>query len=284
MEPGKRWSREELFLVMHLYCRIPFGRQHANAPEVIELALALGRTPGSVAMKLNNITSLDPEETARGVAGLSGASALDRSVWKEFADDWDAMAIRSERLWIDVMEEGRLEALGAAGREIPESAAKSETESATAGKPFAAKVPEGPTEVVRLTKARLAQGFFRRVVLASYGTRCCITGNPVPDLLEAAHIESWGAAETRRADPHNGLCLTKLHHAAFDRGLIAFDEKERLVLSPALRDFATQESIRVNFVAHEGRPLTRPERFAPDPECLRRHRETVFQSGGGKPS
>lgn len=271
MEPRRNWTRDELLLVMHLYCRIPFGRQHANAPEVMELARALRRTPGSVAMKLNNITSLDPEELARGITGLSGASALDRSVWKEFSDDWDAMAIRSERLWIDVMEEGRFEALQAPATPSPPDS------PAPLRNSIDENVPDRPTEGLRLTKVRLAQSFFRRVVLAAYGTRCCITRNPVPDLLEAAHIESWGAGEKRRADPHNGLCLSKLHHAAFDRGLIAFDEKERLVLSQALRDLESEESIRANFTLHEGRPLIRPEWFAPDPECLRRHRETVFQ-------
>ena len=70
--------------MLHLYARIPFGQQHARNPLVIELAGVLGRTPSSVAMKLNNFTSLDPHEAARGVKGLEGASALDAEVWAEF--------------------------------------------------------------------------------------------------------------------------------------------------------------------------------------------------------
>ena len=99
MPAPRRWTRDELLLAMHLYCRIPFGRQHAHAPEVVELAAALGRTPASVAMKLNNLTSLDPEERARGVKGLSGASDLDRQVWAEFQARWDDLATESETLW-----------------------------------------------------------------------------------------------------------------------------------------------------------------------------------------
>lgn len=38
-------------------------------------------------MKLNNFTSLDPAEAARGIKGLSGASQLDREVWQAFAKD-----------------------------------------------------------------------------------------------------------------------------------------------------------------------------------------------------
>ena len=96
--PRVRWSWDELLLAMHLYERIPFGRQHSRDPDVMALARRLGRTPGSVAMKLNNLTSLDPEEAARGVRGLHGASRLDREVWTEFRAD-PTVVEEAESLW-----------------------------------------------------------------------------------------------------------------------------------------------------------------------------------------
>jgi putative restriction endonuclease len=81
MDERRRWKRDELLLVLHLYERIPFGQQHQSNPQVIELASAVSRTPGSVAMKLNNFTSLDPDEKKRGIRGLVGSSALDGKVW-----------------------------------------------------------------------------------------------------------------------------------------------------------------------------------------------------------
>lgn len=33
MATGKGWTRDELLLVLHLYERIPFGRQHKTNPE-----------------------------------------------------------------------------------------------------------------------------------------------------------------------------------------------------------------------------------------------------------
>lgn len=89
---------------MNLYCRIPFGRQHSHAPEIIDLAQVLGRTPGSVAMKLNNLTSLDPEEQARGIKGLPGASKLDRQIWDDFHKNWEEMAAESELLWRKIFQ------------------------------------------------------------------------------------------------------------------------------------------------------------------------------------
>ena len=75
-----RWSKDELKLAFHLYCQLPFGKLHQRNPEIVELARLLGRTPGSVAMKLVNFASLDPTITRSGRSGLNNASKLDREV------------------------------------------------------------------------------------------------------------------------------------------------------------------------------------------------------------
>jgi putative restriction endonuclease len=54
------------------------------------------RTPGSLAMKLSNLASLDPKLQARGIVGLQGASNLDKEVWAEFEENRDAMVLASE--------------------------------------------------------------------------------------------------------------------------------------------------------------------------------------------
>ena len=61
------------------------------------MADAIGRTPSSLAMKLTNIASLDPEITSTGRRGLTGASAADRAIWDEMHNDWETFAIESER-------------------------------------------------------------------------------------------------------------------------------------------------------------------------------------------
>ena len=59
--PRKKWSREETILAYELYCRTPFGRIHSRNPEIIELANLIGRTSGSVALKMSNLARFDPE-------------------------------------------------------------------------------------------------------------------------------------------------------------------------------------------------------------------------------
>lgn len=258
-QTGTRWTREELMLVISLYYQIPFGRQHSNAPEVIALAKRLGRTPGSIAMKLNNLTSLDPEEAKRGIRGLAGASNLDRSIWHEFHENWELMVTESQALW-----EGETVHGPVTNQSKPKPAKNISMPGAN---------PAGPTEGERSVRVRLAQSFFRRVILASYDLKCCISGNPVPDLLIASHILPWSECEEHRLNPRNGLCLSRLHDAAFDRYLITLDEDYRLVISKTLKEYLPDESIRTNFLAFEGKRITLPGKNLPNPQFLSVHRD-----------
>src|SRR2546430_2170743 len=94
---GRQWTRDELIIAFNLYCSIPFGKMHRGNPVIIELARGLKRTPSSLAMKLVNFASLDPTEKARGIKGLSGASASDRAIWNEFHKDWNRLGLESEQ-------------------------------------------------------------------------------------------------------------------------------------------------------------------------------------------
>ena len=117
-------------------------------------------------MKLNNFTSLDPEERKRGIKGLVGASALDGKVWNEFRASADVVE-ESEGLW-----EARMDRPPAPSAHMPS--------------PFL-----GVTEATAARKIRLGQRYFRRVVLANFGHRCALTGISQPDLLTASHISPW---------------------------------------------------------------------------------------------
>lgn len=248
-----RWTREQLLLAINLYYGIPFGRQHKGAPEVVELARAIGRTPSAVAMKLNNFTSIDPSEQGR-VKGLAGASDRDRQVWAEFHRDGASMAAESEALWTANVGSG----------------------STNETRPSDDASFDGPTEATRSTTVRRAQSFFRRAVLSAYDRRCCISGIPVPELLVASHIIPWADSAADRVNPANGLCLSRLHDGAFDVGLVTFDEERRLVLSKRLREHLTNAVMRESFERFEGKPLRPPARCVPEKRFLDYHREKRF--------
>ena len=70
----------------------------------------------------------------------------------------------------------------------------------------------------RLTRLRLHQPVFRARVLRAYERACAICRLRHVDLLDAAHILS--DAEGGQPVISNGLSLCKIHHAAFDRGIV----------------------------------------------------------------
>jgi predicted restriction endonuclease len=257
----KPWSRDELIVACNLYFTLPFGQMHSRNPQVIALARSLRRTPGSVAMKLVNFASLDPAHQARGVSGLSGVSRSDREIWQEFHSNWPALSEKSEKL---------LEELGPTETLAPHKE--------RAALPKLVEIPEGPTESVSSVKVRRTQRFFRKVVLAAYNWRCCVTGNPVPDLLIASHILSWSEFPEHRSNPCNGLCLAAHFDRAFEAGLIAFGEDTSLIVSPHLRAYLPNEAIEREILSMEGGLLRIPERFAPDPKFLAYHRGSRFQA------
>ncbi len=229
-----------------MYCVTAFGRFHSRNPDVIELARELGRTPGSIAMKLSNLASLDPSERIRGIAGLPGASSLDKQVWDEFYGHWDLLA-----------------------GVLPTQRETSGERTATA--------PSGPTTSQRVVMARRGQDFFRRAVLAAYAGCCCITGIAEPRLIRACHILRWADSEEHRLNPANGLCLNTLHDAAYEEGLIALDDQLRLLVSLRLAKKMPNQVFTDCFGRYEGRPIDSPTRFAPEIALVRAHRKERFK-------
>jgi putative restriction endonuclease len=72
-------------------------------------------------------------------------------------------------------------------------------------------------------------GDFRKRVLGAYGKRCAMCGVQL-ELIDAAHIipVAW---DTSTDETKNGIALCKLHHAAFDRNLLSFDERYKIEIS-----------------------------------------------------
>lgn len=70
--------------------------------------------------------------------------------------------------------------------------------------------------------------------------RCPLTGISDVALLRASHIIPWAECENdaERLDVHNGLLLSALWDAAFDRALVTFDDQGRPEFSPGLSEQA----------------------------------------------
>ena len=110
---------------------------------------------------------------------------------------------------------------------------------------FQAKVNELPktTEAERLIVQRIGQDIFRSGLIEYWQGRCPLTGITDTVLLRASHIVPWKDCtnDAERLDVHNGLLLSALWDAAFDRGLVTFDDEGRPQFSPSLGEVARAE-------------------------------------------
>lgn len=91
------------------------------------------------------------------------------------------------------------------------------------------------TEAERLVVQRVGQDIFRDALIDYWGGRCPMTGITEKPLLRASHIVPWAdCGDEQRLDVHNGLLLSALWDAAFDRGLVSFADDGSLLVSPNL--------------------------------------------------
>ena len=257
------WTKEQVKLAFHLYCQLAYGRIHGRNPEIISLAKIIGRTSDAVAMKMLNIASIDPAVTNSGRAALGNASALDHAVWDEFHSDWERLAVECQFLR-QQLDKNSVEDL-----ELEDDSL----------------MPEDFTGETRqvLSTQRIKQHFFRRAVLSSYRSRCCMSGLSESRLLVASHIVPWSKDKANRLNPSNGLCLSAIHDRAFDTGLISLTDEWCVVISDALRArdepfvktiFLPLEGKQIEML--EGKQIEMPEKFKPDDTFLARHRAEVF--------
>jgi putative restriction endonuclease len=87
---------------------------------------------------------------------------------------------------------------------------------------------------LREVKQRLHQASFRESVIAAYRGKCAISGLLEVRLLDAAHIIYDSHETLGQPVITNGLTLSKIHHAAFDRHLMGVDADFRIHVSPQL--------------------------------------------------
>lgn len=129
------------------------------------------------------------------------------------------------------------------------------------------------TERTALLKSRIGQGVFRERLI-NYWKGCAVTGVDCISVLRASHIKPWrDSSNVERLDQFNGFLLTPNLDAAFDAGLISFDNSGKIMLSskfsgtPAFQLHITQKlKINTKLLIDEHR------------KYLQHHRELVFRS------
>jgi putative restriction endonuclease len=109
------------------------------------------------------------------------------------------------------------------------------------------------------------------VVLDAYHRRCAITGEKIRPVLQAAHIRPLPAGGEHRLD--NGLLLRSDVHTLYDRGYLGIDLRNRLLVSPRLRQ---EFDNGAELYALAGRSVAVPDR--PNRAYLEWHLDAVYRA------
>lgn len=255
MRTTNLWTKDELILAFNLYLKLPFGKLHTRTPEVIELARITGRTVNSIAIRLVNFSSCDPYHQNRGVKGMVGGRAQCQPIWDEFILNKEALVFESER----ILAEKENQTIETKFSEML----------------FDIKDLKGETKL-REVKTRVNQNVFRQIVVANYSGKCAITGIDIPELLFASHIIPWAKNEDERLNPENGICLSALYDKAFDKGLIAINEKFELLISSDLKKKSKHEYYPKYFSHLENEKIILPKKYLPNKEFIQYHLDEIF--------
>lgn len=138
-----------------------------------------------------------------------------------------------------------------------------------------------------IVKTRLHQPVFRARVLHAYDGACTVCNLKHSELLDAAHIVP-DADERGIADVTNGLAMCKLHHAAYDRSLMAVTPEYEIRINAQLLDEVDGPMLRHGLQEMHGRTIRLPSNrnARPSPDLLAAQfanfaRRSASVDGGG---
>lgn len=243
------YTEEQEILIIDLYTRTPTSQVKDSNPDIIALcdffnAHGYKSVVSGIRNKMENLKSVDPVYTVEGRVGRT-------KIRKSFKD-----------LWLSELEIGFSDLDERVERAIEKirSGTSSGNQQNTAW------------------KHRVGQAAYRERVLASFDNSCCISGICTPGLIQACHIKPFKVCEKeglddQKMDVRNGLCMSLLHHKAFDEGLFTIDEEHRIFLSPVWEDLSMDDPF---FRPYEGKRIKETPRTIIGEEYLEYHREKVF--------
>ena len=84
----------------------------------------------------------------------------------------------------------------------------------------------------RFVNCRIGQKRFRDELLKKWDYKCPITGIDDTSILISSHILPWSESnEKEKVDPNNGILLSPLFDALFDKNLISFKDDGTMIFS-----------------------------------------------------
>lgn len=126
------------------------------------------------------------------------------------------------------------------------------------------------TEGRNYQKTRIGQNVFRNNLLIAWDFKCAITNISKVEILRSSHIKPWKDSNNEeRLDTENGIILSPLFDALFDKYFISFENDGTIILSNKmnLKEF--------NLIGVSGKEKINRNLSVRTREYLKIHRETM---------
>ena len=103
------------------------------------------------------------------------------------------------------------------------------------------------TERKELVTLRVGQGFYRQELIKKFDNKCAVTGINLEEILIASHIIPWRHSnDEERLDVENGILLSPLYDALFDKNLISFQDNGDIIISKQIQDTELISLVDIN--------------------------------------
>lgn len=250
----KAWTHDQLLAAFFMYMQLKPEELQTATPTMERFAKAVKKPKQAIAAKLRALAQLDPVLASHAKRASDNVTPLDQAVWDEFKNNWTQTTL---------MAGESFEAIAGSYWDATES-----SQIATGDATLIFK--EGQTRGA-IVEVRRNQYVFRKAVLNSYASTCCVSGLKDERLLIASHIVPWSQDQKNRLNPQNGLCLSALHDRAYDQGLITVLPNRTVRVHPDLKSQKGDAFLSDALLKYDKQGILLPGRFRPDERFLRDH-------------
>ena len=141
--------------------------------------------------------------------------------------------------------------------------------------PFSSQEPTAPIQA----ETSIRDAGFRQAIMGLYNYTCAVCELRIVTMdgesaTDAAHIIPFSLSQND--DVRNGISLCKLHHWAFDKGLISLSETYQVIVSVLMSDQRPTED-RLTELRDRSILLPEHNQLYPAQDALEWHREEVLR-------
>lgn len=225
----EKWTDEEMILTLYVYLTHESTDLYKSSEFLVEFCNRLNkytgknRTPSSIEMRVANYKSVDSKYIKSGLT--NGGKAV-----KEYWDRYSSDICTMEKLYnefvsltYDINSDNDLEELN-------------EIENSSEYVKLDLEEKDSYIETLLKVRNKAIQQNFRKNLLLEFNQKCALCEINKADLLIASHILPYSKCANKKdmVNHYNGLLLCPNHDAIFDKKLISFDEKGKILIKADL--------------------------------------------------